>query len=87
MELSNGQNILEMSLEDMKAEMLERFKLHPAKGLFLRLCEVGLAIREINFIEAKKGRTGYENTLKTLMALRKLPDPEARLKRLKLQKR
>ena len=82
--LSNGQNILEMSLEDMRAEMLELIAKHPAKGLYLRLCDVGLTIREVNFIEAKKGRTGFENTLKILVALRQLPTTEQALKRLKL---
>jgi hypothetical protein len=83
-ELSNGQKILDLNLDEMRLEMLSLIRKHPAKGLYLRLLEVGLNVREVNFIEAKKGRTGFENTLKILTALRQLPTIDQKLKRLKL---
>ena len=83
-DLFNGQNVLDMSLEELRTEMAELIKQHPAKGLYLRLLDVGMKVREVNFIEAKKGRTGYENTLKILVALRQLPTTNQKLSRLKL---
>ena len=74
------------NIEQLRAEMRQLLEQQPTIGLYSRLLEVGLDIREGIFIEAKRNRAGFQSTLKIILALQKLPTTATKLSRLSLKK-